>query len=102
MKPADERKFLRFVLKRIDNPVQPVLASRWVMPASWLVLLLLMCLFDYLGKYVSHWLAAFGFLCTGTAYAYVCLRVYAARGWPFLARHIDRASLQTRLGELES
>jgi hypothetical protein len=102
MKPDDERKLLRFVLKRIDNPVQPVLASRWVMPASWLVILLLVGLFDYLGRHVSHWLAVFGFLCTGIGYAYVCIRVFAARAWPLLARHYDRASLQTRLSELES
>jgi hypothetical protein len=93
---------LRNILDRMDNPVQPVFSSRWFMPATWCIFVVLVAAVYVIGEHVSHWLAAFGFILLGTGYMHAYFKAAAARGWPVLTRYFNRDRIESRLAELES
>src|SRR5690606_14796867 len=101
MNPAVERKMLRRVLDRMDRPVQPVLSSRWFMPAVWILFVALVAAFYVVGELVAHWVAALGFVLLGTGYMHAYVKSAAARSWPILVKYFNRERIEARLAELE-
>jgi hypothetical protein len=102
MNRSTEAKMLRSVLKRIDSPPQRFLSSRWLMPSVWLAFVILVAVFCVVGQTFGIWVAAFGFIFLGMGYMHIWFKASAARGWPLLARHFNRESIEARLRELES
>ena len=102
MNRSAEAKMLRIVLRRIDNPIQPLLSSRWFMPAVWIAFVVLVALFCVVGETVGVWAAAFGFIFLGMGYMHAYFKASGARGWPLLTPHFNRESIEARLRELES
>ena len=102
MSPAAERQMLRSVLRRIDNPNRPVLASRWFMPVVWVAFVLAVVLLLAFAVFIGPWLSAACFILLGVAYMHALFKSAAAKSWPSLAPYFDRASIEERLKELEA
>ena len=102
MNRSTEAKMLRSVLRRIDSPTQRFLSSRWLMPSVWVAFVILVAVFCVVGQTFGIWVAAFGFIFLGMGYMHIWFKASAARGWPLLAPHFNRESIEARLRELES
>ena len=72
------------------------------MPAVWAAFVLLVAVFCVVGETFGIWAAAFGFVLLGMGYMHAWFKASAARGWPILAPHFNRNSIEARLHELES
>jgi hypothetical protein len=100
MNPLTEKRILLAILRRLDNGHRSWLASPWLSPLLWL--LLAGCFF-LLFRYAPVIGDLAMILCAALAGNLACLvrnRMESARAWPFIAPHIDKASVERRVSEL--
>ena len=100
MSPSQERKFLKFVLVRIDNGPAPFFASRWSGLTVWLGLIALSVVAFSVAPLVNEYIAGLMFVLLGAAYVHLSFKVAAAKGWPIFRRYLDREAIAARLSEL--
>ena len=100
MSPTYERKFLRSILKRIDQGPSRVFAMKRAQLYVWLALIVATSLAFALSQHQSIYVTAFAFVTIGVAYTNLSFKVAAARAWPTLGRFINRQMIVDRLQEL--
>ena len=100
MSSLNERKFLRAVLNRIDHGPSKFFAAGWSGLVIWLALVVCSVVAFSVAPHLSPYISALIFLVIGVAYAHLYFKVAAARGWPVLARYLDRGQIVSRLEQL--
>lgn len=102
MKPAQEAKILRAVLKRMDATEKSVPERAWFLPLVWA--LLVACLVVYFqledrGIIPPPFLVVIP-MALGAATYYAVWLAWAMRRWPVVGRHLNRESIESRIAEL--
>jgi len=101
---VDEHKLLSELSARLDRPVPRLLGTRWPLTLLWIIhVVFFMLIFQIAQGYnVNSVALALGSLVLGLATALLGYASTWARQWPIVRQHIDRASLRSRLNELEA
>ena len=101
MKPADEKKLLAQVLRRLDNPQPSPLISIWFLPAAWAI-----CFAMFFGAFqfaerLGYGVFALVFSIFGILIGIVTFARVCAKQEPIMRNHVDRGSIARRLAELD-
>jgi hypothetical protein len=104
MSPTQERKLLNELIKKLDPQGNGVLGSRLFLPALWVCLVVAFTLMFQLANrgLLSEPVLLVVAALIGTLVGWVLFYVTALKQWPVLRQHIDRASIEKRLQELET
>ncbi len=104
MTPTQEKKLLSVLIKRLDQPGVGVLGGRFFLPSLWVALVFA---FTALFQLANRGLLLRPTLVVvaasfGAAIGWVAYYVTSLKQWPMVRPHIDRASIEKRLRELET
>jgi len=104
MTPLEEKKLLIELIKRLDRPGARMLEGRFFLPAIWIVLVSMFTLMFQLAsrRLMSEPLLLVVAVLIGTFIGWILFYLAGIKQWPVVRRHIDRASIEKRLQELET
>lgn len=102
MLPAQERRFLRAVLKRLDSPESSVRAIRRRLLVAWLALVVIYTAAGALGRILPLPVTQLLFFAVGAATVSGYHYIIAARGWGMIKSYLRREAVEDRLRELAS
>ena len=102
MSPAQERKFLHGVLKRLDNAENSTRAARRKLILAWFGLVLVTAIAGVLGHLLPLPATELLFVTIGAAGTGVYFYIVAGRGWGVLKPYVHREAVEARLRELEA
>ena len=101
MKPAEEKKLLAQVLRRLDSPQPSPLVAKWFLPSAWIVCFAAFFVAFQLGDRLGHGAITVAFTIFGILIGIVTFARVCAKQEPIMRNHIDRESISRRLAELE-
>ena len=102
--PAQEKKFLIALLKKLDQPGTGIVGNRFFLPALWVVLVIVFTLMFHLARQesLSTPMLVIVAALIGTFIGWILFYLTALKQWPVFRQHIDRAGVEKRLRELET
>jgi hypothetical protein len=100
MSPVQERKFLRAVLKRLDNAEHSTRTARRKLVLAWLGLVVTSAVATALGRILPLPATELLFVAIGAIGAGVYVYIVAGRGWGILKPYVRRDEVEARLSEL--
>ena len=101
MKPADEKKLLAQVLRRLDSPQPSPLIAKWFLPTAWAVCFAAFFAAFQFAERMGHGVVALVFSIFGILIGIVTLARVCAKQEPIMRNHVDRESIARRLAELD-
>jgi integral membrane sensor domain MASE1 len=100
--PTEEKKLLACVLARLDQPATSIFATKWLLPVTWLLCVVVLFAAFKLGQYFGQLVLAIVCALLGAFVGVVFFARAAAVQEPIMRAHIDRASITRRLTELDA
>lgn len=102
MNPADEKKLLVQVLRRLESPPQSILAAKWFLPVAWVVCVIAFILAFQAGERFGSGILAITFAVLGIFIGIIAFARACAKQEPIMRKHLDRESITRRLAELDT
>ncbi len=100
MSPAQERKFLRAVLKHLDNSDTSTRIARRNLVLAWFGLVFVCAVAAALGHVLPLLAMQLLFVAIGAVAAVAYFYITAGRGWGVLNPYVHREAVEARLREL--